>query len=104
MSHTPGPWRVENRGWWPEVVVSDTPRREITSIEGRSESEVFANARLIAAAPELLAALNEMVTLFDSRDHDAAERAKAEFMRLCPESQARLITARAAIAKAEGRA
>lgn len=50
--HTPGPWRIGNNGW----TVWVAPKRLI-SVEGRTADEALANARLIAAAPELLAGL-----------------------------------------------
>lgn len=50
--HTPGPWRVHG-----ELINSDS--REIAVIENYSSKRDGANARLIAAAPELLEALIE---------------------------------------------
>lgn len=88
MSHTPGPWHQSHRHcgcgmyntqvytadgetiatlhWYPK------PKDENGSIGTYRE----ANARLIAAAPDLLEALEEIVTISD-RDHDAWERARA---------------------------
>ena len=86
--HTPGPWKTVARnypiadtgdydGCW-EVLTGD-PKKPIVQIWGDSDEDE-ANARLIAAAPDLLEALRDMV------DHgDATAFAKA----------------RAAIAKAE---
>lgn len=51
-------------------------------------ADVVANAHLIAAAPDLLAALRQMLALFDSGAW----------------SHANVADARAAVAKAEGRA
>jgi hypothetical protein len=92
VKHTPGPWRV-----------SDTINRRInirnagnqlgeSAIcmlpEGRIERERGANARLIAAAPELLAALEwAMSQIDDDLDLDHQNAVSA---------------ARAAIAKAKG--
>jgi hypothetical protein len=84
--HTPGPWFLDDDGR-----IFDTPDRgqlvaEVATAdpaEPPAEEDV-ANARLIAAAPDLLAALEKVVAISD-RKHDAWDEA------------------RAAIAKAEGR-
>jgi len=99
MSYTPGPWH-----WWtPEqaaaadfgpyngpVVVTDEADQWIicevaSGIEGDPE---HANARLIAAAPDLLNALEQMVA-----NAEVLERNLASFA---------LVRARAAIARAKG--
>lgn len=55
--HTPGPWKAEG---WKETVVNDSRGTTIALHPGDSReyglAEVQANARLIAAAPDLLAA------------------------------------------------
>jgi hypothetical protein len=67
-THTPGPWRIEN---WiyqnaREVVTIQTDKDAIATAcnlwrDGDDSTfEVMANARLIAAAPEMLAALEEL--------------------------------------------
>jgi len=97
MKHTPGPWMAMLKpfGGFTIAPLKGGGRREIGSVLFRHDkidivSEVDANARLIAAAPELLEALKEQieprskgwkVTDWDIRDANA----------------------RAAIAKAEGR-
>ena len=55
--HTPGPWAVVvKRGVWVgPVVMADNGKRGIAFVVGESD----ANARLIAAAPELLAAIKQ---------------------------------------------
>jgi hypothetical protein len=63
--HTPGPWKLAENpiGWQPlisaEVADSIGPiwHVGIANARGRSHEEAKANARLIAAAPDLLAAL-----------------------------------------------
>lgn len=81
--HTPGPWRA-NSSWIEgpkmalRVAVVDWPKRGCAP---KSADEAEANARLIAAAPDLLKALIGVVAV--------ADRATVEFDR-----------ARAAIAKA----
>jgi hypothetical protein len=93
MSHTPGPWWVED---------SDHPMgegREVYDGFGRTASvygdspTAEANARLIAAAPEMLAALIEAytaITYMMSNDD-------------CGGASSALDQVIAAIAKAEGR-
>ena len=59
MSHTPGPWeifRVPNRVG---PLIQTMNRGPIALLDGRHNAEE--NARLIAAAPELLAALHEIM-------------------------------------------
>ena len=77
--HTPGPWSARIYGGW------DTPR--IWSDEGSiamiqhhasSPAEGEANAKLIAAAPDLLASVKELLNCIDSnRDWEEAKRARA---------------------------
>jgi hypothetical protein len=70
-THTPGPWRVEN---WiyqnaREVVTIQTDKDAIATAcniwrDGDDSTfEVIANARLIASAPDLLAALKDAEAL-----------------------------------------
>jgi hypothetical protein len=91
MKHTPGPWRTFV---WNEfageaviqkvVVINDN--KEIAKFS-RGTDEVMANARLIAAAPELLEAL-EMLAAVDFGADGSVERGA--------------LLARIAIAKARG--
>lgn len=63
MSHTPGPWTIDwNGGMAPRILGIDHPghAREIADVRfsnGSDDPQVHDNARLIAAAPDLLAAL-----------------------------------------------
>lgn len=66
--HTPGPWFAV--GW--QVEIADDNRPDICNTNpetfgqhGRSDSERCANARLIAAAPELLAALVMLLDAYE---------------------------------------
>ena len=63
--HTPGPWKINQttlyRG---EEMISDESGQFIAGISNRDESE--ANAKLIAAAPEMLDALKAVYDLIDS--------------------------------------
>lgn len=93
-SHTSGPWSVETKGsrhfidGEDGLTVAYLDRRGV-----RDEKEIEANAHLIAAAPDLLTALVALVGEYDLGEVD-----------LEPEDLAKLEAARAAIAKAEGRA
>ena len=67
--HTPGTWRVKpNSVGGPTVgpegaVVADIRTYGGPHVGGQQHPQTAANARLIAAAPELLEALHEMVDL-----------------------------------------
>jgi hypothetical protein len=72
MDHTPGPWKL-HRLWSDDVV--DSTGSLIVSAYGDYESpETQANARLISAAPELLAALEALldITHFSTNSHEEA--------------------------------
>ena len=113
-AHTPGPWTctIDDEGF---NVFQDDPKHpgngdHIMCIAGNPESE--ANARLIAAAPELLAMLRDMIGLLDANAYALACKAGTEGHDDEPEPKSidgfnrnpRIERARAAIAKAEGRA
>lgn len=68
LTHTPGPWAHTDYG-----SIKDANNATVAEVlpGGRT-----ADARLIAAAPDLLAALEEVVSLSD-RDHAAWDRARA---------------------------
>jgi len=93
--HTPGPWTPED-GADNRVVVYGGDRC-VAVIGEKGFDGVDEDAALIAAAPELLAALERMVDA-DVRDMEA------NFPQLDPEETPRIIQARAAIAKARGQA
>jgi hypothetical protein len=105
--HTPTPWRVDTLGTrvlaspdgfkptpeHPDYVVAQTS----AYCSGVWEERV-ANARLIAAAPELLVALREFMDIWGSRDACSwSKRAQARRAAMWDK-------ANAALAKAEGRA
>ena len=101
--HTPGPWFIrtnrhtstDGRPWgWLDAAPPGGPQRNIPGVQvtwTRGEASE-ANARLIAAAPELLAALNAALDDVDAARADGYE----------PPAWAE--AARAAIAKATGSA
>ena len=76
MSHTPGPWRVDLRemrdGW---VIVVDDNEGIVANVNTESGPDIpplvsrkmpaGANAALIAAAPEMLEALEAMVEMVE---------------------------------------
>lgn len=68
--HTPGPWTVLPLNWGAQVLArrKNTP---VCAIGGdtedpREDQEALANARLIAAAPEMLAALRKALSLIEA--------------------------------------
>ena len=81
--HTPGPWHVE------DSFVLSSQRECVAQVGGpiNRTPTSDANARLIAAAPELLAALSDLVAICDGR---------------LPEKRLPIEAARAAKAKATG--
>jgi hypothetical protein len=96
--HTPGPWncnRASAAGR--EIIVSEVSPVDVAVLSHRdkSQSEINANARLIAAAPDLLEALEwcaETLAVFVADGSAAPESVIGK----------NLTTARAAIAKATG--
>jgi len=91
-AHTPGPWYLNPRGW----VVQSTGDI-VTRIECSYNKE--ANARLIAAAPELLEALEGVEELAEGAIK-LLRQLDMETGRIAAECVLR--NARAAIAKAKG--
>lgn len=100
MKHTPGPWffsgkhegcEVRYVGTYPD----DRFCGELATLFGKDGEEQEANARLIAAAPELLDVLTRMVDQIS--DPLNAEHQLGAFV-----LGARIAEARAAIAKATG--
>ena len=82
--HTPGPWLLENRGY--KFIVSKPGdgyiTRDVCRLDGSTMSAFAqeANARLIAAAPDLLEALKEMLSVWEedpAYGHASAEKARA---------------------------
>ena len=87
--HTPGPWATSS-AW--NVMKGGTKIATLEQMPGNYESERMANARLISSAPELLSALDRIISLGKSEnfgDWEAWEE---------------VIDARAALRKAKGEA
>lgn len=95
MSHTPGPWNVyaERNG----SVRVDSAEVVVANANGGSP-ECLANARLIAAAPELLKALKEYADPDDCDADGAPDADNSRHGETC-----RWCRAQSAIAKAEGK-
>jgi hypothetical protein len=95
--HTPGPWRVAAmRGFAGSIGVGPKGETAVAVIAADAfPSEREANARLIAAAPELLAALRAMIGVWEHGIDPSDEQEIGE--------PTAVRWARAAIAKAEGR-
>lgn len=107
-AHTPGPWEVAEAGSWKDgkrtsmeyfvrrpgddvAIASDI----IDPANDDAPSEV--NARLIAAAPELLEALEQLLNQFDSEIHNEYDGTEMLNDRLSEANHART-----AITKAKG--
>jgi hypothetical protein len=96
--HTPGPWEAV-KPLWPDPYrvrhIVDADRHLIARVDfanaHQSENEAIANARLIAAAPDLLAALKDILEA-GSMQHVRADLDSADIWE----------RARGAIVKAEG--
>lgn len=94
-AHTPGPWSVNFKKFSEVQAENGAVIAECKKLTGLVNLQ--ANARLIAAAPDLLAALRGLDEAYcrAGTPLSPAER---------HEDRMRLIAARAAIAKAEGKA
>jgi hypothetical protein len=98
MSHSTGPWRTAIRRGYISVFSGTENNAEMVADCSNLNLEVkecLANARLIAAAPELLEALEVLVSLVDNGsviiDHSDRRETERDYDR-----------ARSAIAKATG--
>jgi hypothetical protein len=107
--HTPGPWRVFNYSWSDTSILADGFDHGICLLDinhateesqEADEAVMAANARLIAAAPDLLTALwklrNEVSSLHIEAIRGAIGNTNAECLVL------RVLEAEAAITKATG--
>ena len=92
-SHTPGPWAVANVGWVASLATDQTICGMYAVKSGFDHTETDANARLIAAAPDLLEALGQ--TLNAMIHLELSDSSKIEW-------EASKAAAYAAIAKATG--
>jgi hypothetical protein len=61
MTHTPGPWKVMG-----EDVVLMRDEREVVAWVGDIDGQMIDNAHLIAAAPDMLEAMEEVVAITEN--------------------------------------
>lgn len=100
IKHTPGPW-TDSLGMAGRPVVSAVNQSldiAVMSLRGKTEEEVYSNARLIAAAPELLEALEESLAAMERMD--ALLLKLTESPKECEKGE--IVRARSVIAKAKG--
>jgi hypothetical protein len=73
-TYTPGPWRLFTAFTDPEIVTDRKSAHETESlVQFRGQPNALANARLMAAAPELLEALELAETAVEYyHDHEGA--------------------------------
>lgn len=109
--HTPGPWLpaistmkslniVSVGATYRCSVVGDDSGAMVATVHGRTEKECEANAIIIAANPDLLEALKDMLCEFD--DETITDEIRTQ-IGLSANTVKALQRSRAAIAKAEGR-
>ena len=80
---TPGPWFVKRQNPSPttgEWMIAGSKPGYLAEIRDCGSGDVQANAHLIAAAPDLYAALEEVIRISD-RKHDAWDKAKAALVK-----------------------
>jgi hypothetical protein len=103
QTHTPGPWSVNEFTDGSFVI---DPRfglnggHNVVGVGAITGPHAHANARLIAAAPDLLALLKECA---DDLEAEIQARASGELPRRIARDMDTVVRARAAIAKAGGR-
>ncbi len=83
--HTPGPWKVDSS-------IDPEAHYQITLSDGQELPDTKANARLIESAPNLLAALTEIVAAND--EYDESQAADARCARAIQQARAALSSAR----------
>jgi hypothetical protein len=91
-THTPGPWRIDSKTRFGDYTIAAGESVRTCEFIAKTQSE--ANARLIAAAPELLDALKRLI----------GEHADLGEVDLTNADRAAIEQAREAISKAEGNA
>lgn len=87
--HTPGPWEIAEFGRNHTILIYGPDEILVADCGGilrRSHEEMESNARLIAAAPDLLAALEDVVRVAD-RDTVIFDVARAAIAKAKGESQ-----------------
>ncbi len=105
MKHTPGPWHVQSPqparfpGY---TIMNEGNNGYVATVQIRAQNPANANARLIAAAPELLEALNEVLSWTED-DADLMQRLDKPERETWPDTiLCRVKFLRDVLAKAEG--
>jgi hypothetical protein len=84
LCHTPGPWECFYKHkydeWHVSVPLAEGSMKLALFDDGVRSENPEADARLISAAPELLAALQDVVKISD-RKHDAWDKAHAAIVK-----------------------
>lgn len=79
IKHTPGPWHtMDARSFGVPYIITDGKITIAQSYEGFSKEDTEANAKLIAAAPDLLEALKNLVDWYGTRSGESNELIPAE--------------------------
>ena len=93
--HTPGPWHLKLGQYGAPHEIAWEPGKSYGQIakvmtrsfaelpEAKSEAEIEANARLIAAAPDLLEAAERFIASIDSHPQDYELDTKAHGLAVC---------------------
>ena len=104
MGHTPGPWKVVDRlyVWTDDDVGCEVAKVCDENLDDDMLGQADADARLIAAAPELLAALRRMREVFEQLADGDWRHLDATYVDQLIESDG-LHGCDKALAKAEGR-
>lgn len=95
-AHTPGPWHVELAPNGKPFVTNEARQHVCTLYEGKPSARIAADARLIAAAPDLLGCLTRVL---DEAEDMLCETYKTDD----PAGWPWVVVARRAIDKARGR-
>jgi hypothetical protein len=93
--HTPGPWIIDPALELPLAVIADTEDGLGICELGTRTLETEANARLIAAAPDLLAALQTFATWHAENFEDFSPEVNASLLCVANEAEAAIAKATA---------
>ena len=91
MNHTPGPWLVKSDSFGKRLAVTSSKTRGLVLVaketisvaaimddfDRMSPGEMKANARLMAAAPEMAELLGQVAVYFDDTDAPLGQQARA---------------------------
>jgi len=100
--HTPGPWQSFNGGAVVGTVEDRDGSTYVADIRHRANGESAANARLIAAAPDMLAALVSALSVLDAEAEARGAEDSADYYG--GSAAAAAASVRVAIAKVRGEA